>query len=116
MTNRTVTSRGTRLAALAALFAVLVGVAPVRAASSIDIEARALVAGRYEVGGWMALSVTLVNDGEPTQGYLSSSTEVGSVRRFVVDRIDLGHLRPQLLIGGRDQPEADAMGVEGARF
>ena len=47
---------------------------PARAASSVQIEARALVGGRYEVGGWMALSVTLVNEGEPTEGYVVAET------------------------------------------
>ena len=57
--------------------------APARAASSVDIEARPLVGGRYAVGGWMAIAVTLVNDGEPTQGDLAAATEEGAVQRFV---------------------------------
>ena len=65
------------------LTALLIPALPVRAASSIDIEARALVGGRYMVGGWMAISVTLVNDGEPTQGTLAAATEAGAVQRFV---------------------------------
>jgi hypothetical protein len=56
---------------------------PVRAASAIDLEARPLVGGRYAVGGWMAIAVTLVNDGEPTQGELAASTNEGAVQRFV---------------------------------
>ena len=56
---------------------------PVRAASSVDIEARALAGGRYAVGGWMAIAVTLVNDGEPTEGDLAAATEEGAVQRFV---------------------------------
>lgn len=83
MTNRTLSIRGIRFAVLAASLSMLLGALPARAASAIDIEARALVAGRYEVGGWLALSVTLVNDGEPTDGYLTSQTEIGAVRRFV---------------------------------
>jgi hypothetical protein len=63
--------------------ALLLPALPVRAASSVDIEARALVGGRYEVGGWMAIAVTLVNDGEPTQGDLAAATEEGAVQRFV---------------------------------
>ena len=31
----------------------------------------------------MAIAVTLVNDGEPTQGDLAASTEEGAVQRFV---------------------------------
>lgn len=65
------------------LGALLLPALPVRAASSVDIEVRALAGGRYAVGGWMAVAVTLVNDGEPTQGDLAASTEEGAVQRFV---------------------------------
>jgi hypothetical protein len=65
------------------LLSLLVPALPVRAASSIQIEARALVGGRYAVGGWMGISVTLVNDGEPTEGTLAAATESGAVQRFV---------------------------------
>jgi hypothetical protein len=83
MHDRPVPTRASRLALLLALAALLVGVLPVHAASSIQIEARALVAGRYEVGGWAAVSVTLVNEGEPTEGYLTAETRSGVMRRFV---------------------------------
>lgn len=65
------------------LGALLLPAVPVRAASSVDIEVRALAGGRYAVGGWMAIAVTLVNDGEPTQGDLAATTEEGAVQRFV---------------------------------
>ncbi|MCA1568968.1 MAG: hypothetical protein LC798_01345 [Chloroflexi bacterium] len=65
------------------LMAMLLPALPVGAASAVQIEARALVGGRYAVGGWMAISVTLVNDGEPTQGTLAAATEAGAVQRFV---------------------------------
>ena len=39
--------------------------------------------GRYAVGGWAAIAVTLVNDGEPTEGYLAAETRSGVMRRFV---------------------------------
>ncbi|HYI66020.1 MAG TPA: hypothetical protein VEW95_03765 [Candidatus Limnocylindrales bacterium] len=65
------------------LVALLLPALPVNAASSIQIEARALVGGRYAVGGWMGISVTLVNDGEPTEGTLAATTEAGAVQRFV---------------------------------
>ncbi|MGI8657558.1 MAG: hypothetical protein ACR2K4_02150, partial [Candidatus Limnocylindria bacterium] len=55
----------------------------VRAASSIQIEARALVGGRYAVSGWLGVTATLTNDGEPTEGVLSASTKLGTVQRFV---------------------------------
>jgi hypothetical protein len=66
------------------LGALLLGALPVRAASSVDIEARPLVGGRYAVGGWMAIAVTLVNDGEPTEGDLAATTGEGAVQRKVV--------------------------------
>ncbi|MGH2417064.1 MAG: hypothetical protein ACRDFY_01895, partial [Candidatus Limnocylindria bacterium] len=88
MTNQTATRRPGRwvmpLVGVALLLGALVLPAtPTRAASSVDIEARALVGGRYSVGGWMAIAVTLVNDGEPTQGDLAAATEEGAVQRFV---------------------------------
>jgi hypothetical protein len=55
----------------------------VHAASSVEIEARALVGGRYEIGGWLAVAVTLANPGAPTDGYLSAETDGGLVRRYV---------------------------------
>ena len=83
MTSRTLLSRGLRVAVLAATMALLVAPMPARAASAVEIEARALVGGRYEVGGWLALSVSLVNEGEPTSGHVVAGTSLGSVRRFV---------------------------------
>jgi hypothetical protein len=41
---------------------------------------------------------------------------LGTAQRLVVDHIDLGDLRTQLLIGRRGQPVPDEMGFEGARF
>ncbi len=82
-TNRRTTFNGLRGALLLAL---LVGAhipTPVRAASAVDIGVRSLLAGRYEPGGWAGLEVTLVNDGTPTEGWLISDTDAGSVRRFV---------------------------------
>ena len=66
-----------------ALLLVALGPMPARAASAVEIEARALLAGRYEPGGWAAIEVTLVNDGTPTEGWLTSETDAGTVRRFV---------------------------------
>jgi hypothetical protein len=57
--------------------------AEVRAASSVQIEARALVGGRYQVNGWAAIAVTLVNEGVPTDGWVSAETGSGIARRFV---------------------------------
>lgn len=70
-------------AALLATLALLLAAVPVHAASSVSIEARPLLGGRYEVGGWAAIAVTLVNEGEPTEGYLEAEGEHSLVRRFV---------------------------------
>jgi hypothetical protein len=85
MHDRTALPRATttRLAILLAALALLLAAMPVRAASSIDIEARPLLDGRYAVGGWAAIAVTLVNDGEPTEGHLTAETRSGLMRRFV---------------------------------
>ena len=88
MINRTARSGANRLALPLAgtallLLAFLLPALPVSAASTIQIEAHGLVGGRYAVGGWMAISVTLVNDGEPTEGTLAAATEAGAVQRFV---------------------------------
>ncbi|MEO6578883.1 MAG: hypothetical protein ABIO99_08310, partial [Candidatus Limnocylindria bacterium] len=73
------------LAAVAALLSatVLLPAQAVHAASSIQIDARALVGGRYAVNGWLAVTATITNDGEPTEGILSASTKLGTVQRFV---------------------------------
>lgn len=68
---------------LAALLVAALAPLPVRAASAVDIEARALLGGRYEPGGWVAVAVTLVNGGTPTDGWLASETDAGAVRRYV---------------------------------
>ncbi len=83
MTKLAAPHRIVHAAVLAAVIALLVGATPAHAASSVQIETRALVGGRYEVSGWMAVSVTLVNEGAPTEGYLSTTTSIGTVRRFV---------------------------------
>lgn len=41
---------------------------------------------------------------------------LGTARRLVIDRVDVGDLGPQLLIGRRGEPVADAVRFEGARF
>ena len=87
MTNRTVVPRATRAVMLSALvvalLATLLAAMPARAASSVEIQVRPLMGGRYEVGGWLAVAVTLVNDGEPTEGNLTAATDGGTVQRFV---------------------------------
>jgi len=87
MTSRTLLSRASYTAVLAAvvmgLLATMLIVVPVRAASSVEIQLRALMGGRYEVGGWAAVSVTLINEGEPTEGNLTADTDGGTVQRFV---------------------------------
>lgn len=82
------THRPGRLARLAAAI-LLAGLmlpaaaAPAGAAEAITLEARALVAGRFESGGWIALAATLTNGGSPTTGYLATEGEDGTVRRLV---------------------------------
>jgi hypothetical protein len=83
MTNRTAVNRAGSVAALLAVVFVALAAVPVRAASAVDIEVRALVGGNYAIGGWLALSATLVNDGEPTDGYLTAATSMGTVQRHV---------------------------------
>jgi hypothetical protein len=75
--------RAALAAVLVALVVAGIGVAPVRAASSVAIDARVLLGGRYEVGGWAAVAVTLVNESSPTDGYLTAETDAGIVRRYV---------------------------------
>lgn len=82
MHDRTLT-RASRIAMLLAVMALLLGTLPVRAASSVDVDARVLLDGRYEVGGWAAITVTLVNEGEPTDGYVTAETRSGIMRRYV---------------------------------
>lgn len=56
---------------------------PASAASSVQIEVRSLVGGRYEVNGWAGLAVTLGNEGVPTEGWVVAETDSGTARRFV---------------------------------
>ncbi|HEY6609350.1 MAG TPA: hypothetical protein VI277_09160, partial [Candidatus Limnocylindria bacterium] len=83
MTNRRRLRRARGIAAAAVVAWLIVGAIPARAASAVEIEAHALVGGRYEISGWLAVSVTLVNSGAPTDGYLTAETESGTVRRYV---------------------------------
>ncbi|HUH17029.1 MAG TPA: hypothetical protein VMM85_03700 [Methylomirabilota bacterium] len=73
----------TRCAALFAALALMLSALPVLAASSVQLDARVLVGGRYEVGGWVAVATTLINEGEPTEGNLSAETRAGTVQRYV---------------------------------
>jgi hypothetical protein len=83
MTNRTRATRLVQAAAIVAVAALALAPLPLRGATSVEIGARALLGGRYEAGGWLAIVVTLVNDGAPTSGYVSTSSPDGAVRRFV---------------------------------
>lgn len=87
MSNATAIPRTLRVAALTAMvitaLTATLGAAPVRAGSSVEMQLRPLLGGRYEVGGWAAIAVTLVNDGEPTEGNLTAETDGGTVLRFV---------------------------------
>jgi hypothetical protein len=83
MTHRPRSPSFAVIAAALALLALVGSPAPAAAASSVQVEARALAGGRYEVNGWVAVAVTLVNTGEPTDGYLLSTTDAGTVRQYV---------------------------------
>jgi uncharacterized protein (DUF58 family) len=77
MTNPTPSARAARFAALFAVAVLLLGSMPAHAASAVEIDARALVGGRYQVGGWLGVTVTLVNEGAPTDGQLVARTVSG---------------------------------------
>ena len=83
MTHRT--GRLARFAAAAFLAGSMLPAlaAPVGAADAITLEARALVGGRFESNGWIAVAATLSNGGSPVTGYLATEGEDGTVRRFV---------------------------------
>ena len=83
MHDRMIPSRAMRVALVLAALAMLVPLVPARGASSVNIEARPLLGGRYEAGGWAAIAVTLVNEAEPVEGYLTAETRSGNMRRFV---------------------------------
>lgn len=61
---------------------LLLALAPTSAAT-VSMEARALVGGRYESGGWLAISVSLRNDGAPITGAVVADGADGTVRRPV---------------------------------
>jgi hypothetical protein len=79
------TGRLARLAVAALLAGMMLPwiAAPVGAADAITLEARALVGGRFETNGWIAIAATLSNGGSPVTGYLAADGEDGTVRRFV---------------------------------
>jgi hypothetical protein len=83
MTHRT--GRLVRLAAAVILAGMTLSsmAAPVGAAGPITLEARALVGGRFETNGWIAIAATLTNGGSPVTGYVAADSEDGTVRRFV---------------------------------
>jgi hypothetical protein len=83
MTQRPVRLARLATAALLAGLALPAIAAPAGAADSITLEARALVGGRFESNGWIALAATLSNGGSPVTGYLATDGEDGTVRRFV---------------------------------
>jgi hypothetical protein len=86
MTGRTTRRRFSAAMAAAVMLGVALSLVPVgdaRGASSVQIQVRALVGGRYEVNGWAGLAVTLVNEGIPTDGWVSAETGSGVARRFV---------------------------------
>ena len=55
----------------------------VQAADPIVLQARALLGGRFAPGGWLAISVTLRNDGPPVSGRIVATGSDGQVRRAI---------------------------------
>ncbi len=83
-TTRAIAFRWASAAALAlGLVMSAVAPSPAAAADPITMSARALLGGRYTVGTWLAISVSLANDGAPTAGTLSAPSATGDVLRAV---------------------------------
>lgn len=76
-------TRAWHAATVVALLGPAVAAGPVHAASAVQLEVRPMVGGRYEIGGWLGVSVTLINPGAATEGYLSAETASGLARRYV---------------------------------
>ncbi|MEX0710531.1 MAG: hypothetical protein WD116_04935 [Chloroflexota bacterium] len=83
MTRRPATMARLATAAFTAALLLPALAAPVVGAGPVSMQARALVAGRFESNGWAAVAVTLSNDGPPITGYVAADGEDGTVRRFV---------------------------------
>ena len=66
-----------------ALLLMLVAAGATAATSPVSLEVRPLLGGRFETGGWLALSVRLTNDGPPVSGNLLAGTSDGTARRPV---------------------------------
>jgi hypothetical protein len=84
--NTTIRTRARHLlppAALLAALALLLASVPARGATSVEIEIRPLLGGRYAIGGWVGVSVAVTNDGAPTAGHVSAQTADGTVRSFL---------------------------------
>jgi hypothetical protein len=83
MTHRS--RAASRVAAAIVLGAILLAslASTALAAEPITLQARALVGGRFEAGGWAAFTVSLANDGEPVTGFLAADGVDGTVRHFV---------------------------------
>ena len=64
-------TRAWRAAVTVALLALAVGAAPTQAASSVGVEVRPMVGGRYEIGGWLGV-------------WTARRVPQGAVRAFVV--------------------------------
>jgi hypothetical protein len=53
------------------------------AADPITLQVRPLVAGRFEDGGWLGVTVSLTNNGSPVNGRIEATGQDGPVRRAV---------------------------------
>ena len=82
----TVRSRALRrcVAAVACALFLLPAIAGATlAADPIQLQVRPLVAGRFEDGGWLGLTIALTNDGPPVSGHVEANGQDGPVRRAV---------------------------------
>jgi len=82
MTHRPARMARLAVAAFVALLALPAVVTSVGAADTIRLQARPLVGGRFVANGWLAVAVTLSNDGPPITGYLAADGQDGTVRRL----------------------------------
>jgi hypothetical protein len=74
--------------AIASLFAMAAPLLPAlssiaQVADPIVLQAQPLVGGRFAQGGWLAVSVSLRNDGPPVSGRIVATGSDGQVRRAV---------------------------------
>ena len=70
-------------AAACALFLLPILATAAIGADPVQLQARALVAGRFEDGGWLGIAISLTNDAQPVNGFVVAEGIDGPVRRAV---------------------------------